>query len=220
MNCRICETDSSFFYGDVRSFYKCPSCALIFTNETADNAAAEKHYKSQWNNADDDFWKQQVDALVGVIQKYKMPMGRLLDFGSGSGEITKEFQRRGIEAEPLDPMINGLLKDQNYSYKFDVVVGVEVIEHLPNMWEELKEIENHLSHDGIMLFTTNITEPFINSSNEVDVFKAWWYKDDPTHVSFFSNKSIFRLAEIMHYTADIYGTQLFVLKRQTAKEEQ
>ena len=215
MNCRICETVSSLFYSDTRSFYKCPSCALIFTNETADNAAAEKHYKSQWNNTGADFWKQQVDGLLSVIHKYKMPVGRLLDFGSGSGEITKEFQARGIEATPLDPMIHGYLKDQNYPDKFDVVVGVEVIEHLPNMREELKEIERFLSSDGLMLFTTILTESFINSSNEVDVFKVWWYKDDPTHVSFFCNKSIFRLAEIMRYTADIYGTQLFVLKKQT-----
>lgn len=214
MNCRICEAESPLFYSDSRRFYKCPSCALIFTNETAGDAAAEKHYKSQWDNTDGDFWKRQVDGLLSVIHKYKMPVGRLLDFGSGSGEITKEFQTRGIEATPLDPMINGYLKDQNYPHKFDVVVGVEVIEHLPNMWEELKEIERYLSNNGIILFTTILTESFINSANELDVFKRWWYKDDPTHVSFFCNKSIFRLAEIMRYTADIYGPQLFVLKRE------
>ena len=214
MNCRICETESSLFYSDVRSFYKCPSCTLIFTNETADNVAAEKHYKDQWNNADKNFWKQQTDGLLSVIHRYKMPVGRVLDFGSGTGEITKEFQARGIEATPLEPMIHGYLKDQNYPDKFDVVVGVEVIEHLPDMREELKEIEKNLSADGIMLFTTILTDSFIDSINEVEQFKGWWYKDDPTHVSFFSSKSILRLAEIMIYTADIYSAQLFVLKRQ------
>jgi 2-polyprenyl-3-methyl-5-hydroxy-6-metoxy-1,4-benzoquinol methylase len=194
-------------------FCKCPVCALIFTNETADNAAAEKHYKSQWNNTDANFWKQQVEGLLGVIQRYRMPVGRVLDFGSGSGEITKEFQRRDIDATPLEPMVHGYLKDQNYPHKFDVVVGVEVIEHLPNLSQELKEIDRFLADDGIMLFTTILTNSFIDSANAVDVFKGWWYKDDPTHVSFFSNKSIFKLAEIERYSADIYGDQLFVLKR-------
>jgi 2-polyprenyl-3-methyl-5-hydroxy-6-metoxy-1,4-benzoquinol methylase len=94
-----------------------------------------------------------------------------------------------------------------------VVVGVEVIEHLPNLSQELKEIDRFLADDGIMLFTTILTNSFIDSANAVDVFKGWWYKDDPTHVSFFSNKSIFKLAEIERYSADIYGDQLFVLKR-------
>ena len=213
MNCRICETESPDFYSDIRRFYKCPACGLIFTEKTADNAAAEKHYKSQWNNADADFWKRQVDGLLGVIHRYQMPVGRLLDFGSGAGGITKEFQARGIDATPLEPMINGYLKDLNYPDKFDVVVGVEVIEHLPDMREELKEIERVLSTDGIMLFTTVLTDSFIDSVNEVEQFKGWWYKDDPTHVSFFSRKSVFRLAELMHHAADIYGTQLFVLRR-------
>ncbi|MFQ5432369.1 MAG: class I SAM-dependent methyltransferase [Nitrospinota bacterium] len=204
---------SPLFYRDSRRFYKCPSCGLIFTNETAGNAASEKHYMSQWKSTDADFWKQQVDGLLSVIHKYKMPVGRLLDFGSGAGEITKEFQARGIEATPLDPMINGYLKDQNYPQKFEVVVGVEVIEHLPDMWDELKEIKRNLSADGIMLFTTILTDGFIDSANEREQFRGWWYKDDPTHVSFFSRKSVFRLAEHMGYTADIYGTQLFVLKR-------
>ena len=102
---------------------------------------------------------------------------------------------------------------RSYPDKFDVVVGVEVIEHLPDMREELKEIERVLSADGIMLFTTIMTDSFIDSVNEVEQFKGWWYKDDPTHVSFFCSKSVFRLAELMRHTADIYGAQLFVLKR-------
>lgn len=213
MNCRICDTQSAIFFGDSRTFYKCPVCGLIFTDEFAGGEEAEKHYKGQWTNADADFWRGQVDGLLGVIGRYRNRVGKVLDFGSGSGDITKEFQARGIDATPLEPMIHGYLKDQSYRHKFDVVVGVEVIEHLPNLLEELKVIDRFLSDDGIMIFTTILTNTFIESANAADVFKAWWYKDDRTHVSFFSNQSIAKLAEICGYGADVYGEQLFVLKK-------
>ncbi|MEE8484211.1 MAG: class I SAM-dependent methyltransferase [Nitrospinota bacterium] len=209
-NCRICKTPSPVFYNDSRTFFKCPACTLIFTEEMADEKAANEHYKNQWNNADEDFWKQQVDVLISVINKHKTPQ-RILDFGSGSGEITKEFQRRGIDTTPLDPIIHGYLKDQDYAEKFDVVVGVEVIEHLPEIYGELEEIKKVLTDDGIIVFTTGLTNVFIDAPDAVEVFAKWWYKDDPTHVSFFSNRSVFTMAGIAGLKAEVYGEQLFVL---------
>ena len=49
-----------------------------------------------------------MDALVSYIQKYLTPK-RILDFGAGSGEMNQDLQRDGYQ----------------------------VIEHLPNAWEEL-----------------------------------------------------------------------------------
>ncbi len=217
-DCRLCGTASPLFFADRRRFFKCPECALIFTLETAEKSAEEAHYKKQWAETDPGFWKGQVDVLLRLIERYRAPR-HLLDFGSGSGAMTEEFQRRGLKVTPLEPMIHGYLKDQNFSCTFDVVVAVEVIEHLPGLWQELKQIERVLDQDGIVVFSTLLTNSFIDAADAQQQFAEWWYKDDPTHVSFFCNRALGKLADLGPYDIDIFGNNVFVLKRAQHTDE-
>ncbi len=211
-SCRICNSCSSLFFRDHREFYKCSECCLIFTEDFPDKKSEEKHYKDQWAATDPDFWKGQVDVLLQLINHYLSPQ-HILDFGSGSGEMTNEFRKRGFDVTPLEPMTHGYLKDQKYSVKFDVVVAVEVIEHLLEPWDEIHEIEKILAPDGIVVFTSLLTNPFIDRPDARDQFKNWWYKDDPTHVSFFCNRVLSKMADMRNYDIDIFGNNVFVLKR-------
>jgi len=185
---------------------------LIFTEDFPGKDAEEKHYKDQWATTDLDFWKGQVDVLLQLINHYLSPQ-HILDFGSGSGEMTNEFRKRGFDVTPLEPMTHGYLKDQKYCVKFDVVVAVEVIEHLLEPWDEIHEIEKILAPDGIVVFTSLLTNPFIDRPDARDQFKNWWYKDDPTHVSFFCNRVLSKMADMRNYDIDIFGNNVFVLKR-------
>jgi len=195
-----------------RKFYKCPECCLIFTDEILPPAEEEVHYKNQWGKADPKVWKNQADLILKVACNYRMP-GRILDFGSGSGDLTRELQRMGLDVTPLEPMVHGFLKDQNFPRKFDVVVAIEVIEHLLDPWRELRELEKNLVDDGIMIFSTLFTNPFLDQPDEIEQFRSWWYKDDPTHVSFFSNPVFTRMADMGNYNIDVFGNQLFVIQR-------
>ncbi len=185
---------------------------MIFTNEMADPEFQETFYKGQWTAQDNVFWQKQADTLLSVITKIKQPR-RILDFGSGSGALTEELRRRGYDVTPLEPMMNGYLKDQVYSHGFDTVIAVEVFEHLPNLWEEINEIEKVLTHDGIIVVSTLLTNPFIESPDAVEQFGAWWYKNDLTHVNFFCNRAIVVMAEMRDWYVDIYGNRLFVVKK-------
>jgi SAM-dependent methyltransferase len=209
--CPICHASPALFFQDQRTFYKCPECSLIFTENFPEKDVEEKHYKDQWATTDPNFWKQQVDVLVQLIGNYRKP-SRILDFGSGSGEMTNEFRERGYDVTPLEPMTHGYLKDQNYSAQFDVVIAVEVIEHLREPWKEILEIEKVLAPDGIVIFSTLLTNAFIDRPDASEQFKNWWYKDDPTHVSFFCNRVLSKMADIKNYDIDIFGDKVFVLK--------
>ena len=57
------------------------------------------------------------------------------------------------------------------------------------------------------------TRTFIDSVNAAEIFREWWYKDDPTHVNFFCTRSILMLAEIGDFMGSIYDPNAFVLKR-------
>jgi 2-polyprenyl-3-methyl-5-hydroxy-6-metoxy-1,4-benzoquinol methylase len=110
-------------------------------------------------------------------------------------------------------MIHGYLENQHYPQKFDVVIAIEVIEHLPNLWHELYEIDKVLIENGIMVFSTLLTSSFLDLVIKAEVFKTWGYKDDQTHVNFFSDRSIFVLAQIGGYKAYIHGKNCFVLRK-------
>lgn len=215
MYCRVCKTCSNFFYKeDYRTFYLCPQCSLIFTMDFPNKTFQEKHYKSQWETANSTFWKDQVNGLLSIIEKCNVS-GRILDFGSGSGETVNELLRRGKDVTPVDPLTTGYLKDQNYPHKFNIVIAIEVIEHLHNLLEEINEISNVLTEDGIVICTTQLTNFFIDTENAQTQFTNWWYKNDQTHVNFFCNKTIIKLAELGSYSSvDIYENKAFVLKKQ------
>jgi len=212
--CRICKFPSTLFYRDERTFFKCPNCALIFTNDLPKKAIEENHYKTQWQTTDPDFWGSQATSLISYIGNYGIlpDNHRILDFGSGSGELAQELQRRGYRVTALEPMTEGYLKDQNYPFLFDAVFAIEVIEHLPHVWEELQEIEKVLKPEGIIVFSTRLTNPFIDLPDAVGQFKEWWYKDDPTHISFFCNQTLSVMAEMKNYSIEIFGDKIFVIK--------
>ena len=86
-----------------------------------------------------------------------------------------------------------------------MVIATEVIEHLPNLRQELQNIMGVLTHDGIAVFTTLMTNTFIDAPNEQFTFRKWWYKDDKTHVSFICNRSFGKLSEMGHFNLHVYG---------------
>jgi len=93
-------------------------------------------------------------------------------------------------------------------------VAIEVIEHIANFWHELRAIERVLQKRGIAVFTTLLTNDFVMQDNAREVFDTWWYKDDPTHLGFFCNHSLAKLAELGPYDIDVIGNQAFVLARE------
>ena len=211
IDCKICEKPSNLFYKQDRNFYKCPDCSFIFSECQLEREEENIHYKDQWGTSDPSGWKNKADVLMKLASNYNHA-NSILDFGSGSGELTQELQERGLNVTPLEPMIHGYLKEQKYNHKFDVVIGYEVIEHIPNLFQELGEIEKVLTQDGIMVFSTLLTNPFINTPAEIENFKAWWYKDDPTHVNFFCNNSLSKMADKRNYNIDIYANMFFVIQ--------
>jgi hypothetical protein len=112
----------------------------------------------------------------------------------------------------MEPMNDGYLKDQQYLYLFNVV-AVKVIEHLSNIWEELEHIEKVFELESIIVFSTGLTNLFIELPDASKYFKTWWYKDNPTHLSFFCNRTLHVMADLRDYTIDIYAEKLFVVRR-------
>jgi SAM-dependent methyltransferase len=101
----------------------------------------------------------------------------ILDWGCGEGAFTKRLLDNGYSVTSVDvSKDNFFVENSNFiqlnfnnnhelsafvqsnNEKFDVVVGMEVIEHIENPWEYIRQLKSMLKPGGLIIITTpNIT---------------------------------------------------------------
>ena len=187
--CRLCHNPAQLVFEDVRPFFACNFCGLIFTDCFLSVEAVEKHYKDQHGNPFD--WMAEAQVFVGWLKNMGIPVplldSSILDYGSGSGLLTEAFRKIGFKADGYEPMLHGAFNPANYSRAYDVIILNEVVEHLDDINQTLDIVYSVLAANGVIIIKTLLTDRLINDpENFKESFVGWWYKDDPTHISFFS----------------------------------
>lgn len=188
MKCSICGTKSKKFNDQQldKIYYKCPKCEFIFLDpQFFVQPQAEKKQYDNHNNSFDDLgyvkmFEDFLDYFWSDIQKNTKTA---LDFGCGPGPVLYELiKRRGSQTDCYDKFYQ--TKKVYENKKYDLITSTEVFEHLENPKEVLSLLASHLKPKGTIalmtLFHTNKTEDFLK----------WWYRRDPTHISFFTPKCI------------------------------
>jgi SAM-dependent methyltransferase len=187
--CRICRNPSYLVFEDTRSFFACNVCGLIFSDCLISPEAVEKHYKDQHSNTFD--WMKEANGFMESLRNMgsAVPLmsQSILDYGSGSGLLSEAFRKIGFKVDGYEPMLHGEFNRESYSETYDVIILNEVIEHLEDINKTLDIIYNLMAANGVVFIKTLLTDQIINDpKNFEESFKRWWYKDDPTHISFFS----------------------------------
>jgi SAM-dependent methyltransferase len=187
--CRLCQNPTHLVFEDVRPFYACNVCGLIFSDCFLSVEAVEKHYKNQHTNPFD--WKKEAEVFVVWLKNFggSVPLLSIsiLDYGSGSGLLAEALKKIGFKVDCYEPMLHGEFNPESYSEAYDVIILNEVVEHLEDINKTLDIVYNVLSDNGVVFIKTLLTDKMINDPlNFQELFKGWWYKDDPTHISFFS----------------------------------
>lgn len=184
-NCTLCfssETKEFFSYKN-RTFYECNHCNLIFqSSDSLCSSAEEKERYLDHNNSElSDGYKKFLYNIIDPVKKYMAPESRGLDFGSGPYPMmAKILKGESYDIDSFDPYFNEFnLSERKYNF----VILCEVIEHFNRPSNELNLIKSLLKDGGFLFIQTSLF------SKEID-FKNWYYKDDITHVSFFSDETI------------------------------
>ncbi len=186
MKCKICNTKTAAFEDKQlqKIFYHCPHCELIFLDKKFFiTASDEKHQYNQHNNSLENigYVKMFNDFLDYTLED--LHPKSVLDFGSGPTPVLAQLiSSRALHVEHFDKHFQPKKVYKNREY--DLITSTEVFEHLDNPNETLKELANHLTPNGTIsimtLFHTNTQEEFLK----------WWYRRDPTHITFYTPKSI------------------------------
>lgn len=135
---------------------------------------------------------------------------KILDVGCGSGYFLNFGQKRGWDCTGIEPskeafehankfgfkVINSIFKkDILENDKFNVVHMNQVLEHIPNPEDLVKQLLEYLEEDGVVCITVpNEFSTLQKLLHEKEKFKQWWLSP-PHHLNYFSVESLSKFIE-------------------------
>lgn len=170
----------------------CESCGFCFSPELHGWALAdfEKYvYNAEYLKIDPDYMEVRPSNNAGrVIESFDGFDGKIahLDFGGGAGVLSNKLVEAGWNSISYDPFVN---KDISVSQlgSFDLITAFEVFEHVPDVKKLMNDLAVLLRQDGVVLFSTLISDDFISKENKL----GWWYAAPRNgHISLFSQQSL------------------------------
>lgn len=206
--CPLCHDKKPALYArHQREYYLCGKCSLVFVlpGEHLNEEDEKKRYDLHTNSPDDPGYKKYLSKVLDPLCE-RVPKGASgLDFGSGPGPtLSKMFEEQGYKMNIYDHFY---ARDEDVlQQKYDFITSTEVIEHLYDPHSVLQRLWKMLEKDGILAL---LTQPY----PEQKMFEAWYYKNDPTHVCFFSLCTMEWLAEKWEARLEVIGKDLFIFKK-------
>lgn len=208
--CPLCgEAQASIFLeGPRRTFWRCGICQLIFVPAKFHLSLAQEkaEYDQHENSPSDIGYRKFLSRTLEPVLARIAPGSHGLDFGSGPGPtLSKMFQEAGHSMEIYDPFFapDGSVLEQTY----DFVSATEVVEHLRNPQVDLARIWNCVGQGGLLAIMTKLALGH-------DEFLKWHYKNDPTHISFYSRGTFEWLAHQWDAKLTFVGADVMILERQ------
>lgn len=153
---------------------------------------ASKIYNDSYIEVDPDYLKLRPEnnAKCLVSMFGTAPKCKHLDYGGGSGLLCSLLVNNGWNSMSYDPFVDKTVQ-LNQLGKFDLITAFEVFEHVPDVQDLMRKLRALLSHNGIVLFSTLLSDGNI----ERDKRMSWWYASPRNgHISLFSKISLSLLA--------------------------
>lgn len=182
--CPLCQTEAALFHKDSRSYFRCPNCEGIFVakNDLPLKAEEKNRYSLHENDMEDPGYIEFTSPIVEHIKSNLSPDQLGLDYGSGTGPvITHHLRKDAYQIRTYDPFFDPDSDALNQSY--DYIFCCEVIEHFHEPAQEFRFLKNALKPTSQLICMTDIYDSSID-------FENWYYKNDQTHVFFYSKKTL------------------------------
>lgn len=207
-SCPLCSSgEAAFFHRDSRREYlRCDDCGLVFVPSPYFlSPEAEKDcYDYHQNNPADVGYRRFLARLARPLIERLSPGARGLDFGSGPGPtLSLMLAEAGFPTAIYDPFYKpNAVWDDDY----DFVTASEVVEHLHRPMSDLDRIWSALKPGGCFgIMTKRVLD--------VTAFAKWHYKNDPTHVVFFSEETFIWLAQKWTAELEFVGDDVVFLQK-------
>ncbi len=204
--CPLCEGTTDTLYSEIadRKYYKCPLCDGVFMgSDFLPNRTEEiDRYMEHNNDVYDERYRNFVNPIVDAILRDFPKNSKGLDFGAGTGPVISQILReQGYEIVQYDPFFHPY--ESLFNQEYDYIVACEVIEHFHYPASEFSMLRDSLKANGKLYCKTSVLQPDQN-------FESWYYKDDPTHVFFYSFKTLERIKKVFDFKKLIVKENLII----------
>lgn len=184
LNCPLCEHGASDYLEDRRrTYFHCACCDLVFADPAShlDPVREKEEYDRHENDPADVRYRGFLNRLAEPLLGRLTPGMEGLDFGCGPGPtLSVMLEEAGMAMTLFDPYYRPNADALGRSYDF--VTCTEVVEHFRRPAQDWQRLTQLLRPGGWLGIMTKLVI-------SRDRFANWHYKDDPTHVSFYSPKT-------------------------------
>ncbi len=210
MKCPLCQDERVLFYHEDnrREYWRCSCCGLVFVPSKywLDVEQEKAEYDLHKNDVNDPGYRKFLSRLVEPLQQRIEKGKKGLDFGCGPGPaLSLMFIESGYEMDLYDPFYfedKSVLKKQ-----YDFITATEVIEHICHPQNVIPNLLKMLKDNGWLGFMTKMVI-------DKNAFSKWHYKNDMTHICFYSRDTFEYLAKNFDLELVFYGNDVVLLKKQ------
>ncbi len=198
-NFRVTDKD----YGRCVQTVKCRNCGLVQPKYILDSQDLIKLYA----NVDDESYLATSDIrgnsnyrqVIKLLDKFAKNHGSLLEIGAGSGGLLDSLKHQFNHIYGVEPsekfcqfareryglvLDNTGYEDMSESRKYDVILALDVIEHVASVKHFMDKVFQLLTDDGIVIVST----PNKNSLAARLLGKKWWHIRPP-HLYYLDKRS-------------------------------
>ena len=177
-----------------REFLLCGVCDLIHVPARfhLPPEAEKARYLLHNNDPVDPSYRGFLSKLWDVVRPELAIGARGLDFGSGPGPaLIRMAYEDGFDVRPYDPYFepDTVILESRY----DFITCSETAEHFASPAAEFKLLYSLLEPGGLLGVMTSILPDWSQ-------FPDWYYNRDPTHIAYYSDRTMCWIAKSHHMT--------------------
>lgn len=212
--CPLCGGAPTHYLTDSRrEYWQCGNCALVFVPRRyhLDPAAEKAIYDRHENTLDDPGYRRFLSRMAEPLLDRLAVPGRGLDFGCGPAPLlARMFEDAGHRMALYDcyyaPDATAL------QGPYDFITATETIEHLAAPATVFARWVKMLAPGGWLgVMTKRVIDR--------DAFASWHYKNDSTHVAFFSEATFTWLARRYRLELEIVGPDVVLMRKASKPHE-
>lgn len=199
--CPLCQSNkiAPFYSDQAKRYFSCTTCDLIFLS--TDNYLSKDEEKARYelhnNNPDDLDYRQFLSKVLNPVVSAVKQGAKGLDFGSGPGPtLSIMLEEQGFKVDLFDKYYAD--NPSVFKNQYDFITATEVFEHLHDPAQVFERLFRLLNPQGVLAIMTSL-------HNYAGDFSSWYYKNDPTHVCFYSKTTMNYLAIKFGSTVKFYG---------------
>ncbi|MEQ6885912.1 class I SAM-dependent methyltransferase [Salicola sp. Rm-C-2C1-2] len=192
-----------------RDYWRCQRCEATFLEPSQrPGLQTEKaEYDQHDNDVADAGYRRFLARLSDVLLPRLRPADHVLDFGCGPGPaLVTMLREAGYVAQGYDPFYapdETLLRRQ-----YDAITCTEVIEHLHDPAGTFRRLDELLAHGGWLGIMTCF-------QTDDDRFANWHYRRDPTHVVFYREATLHRVAAQFGWHCEVPRKDVALMQKAT-----